>query len=685
MRLGRLATLLVLVIPPRATPLAAQVSPGPLARVHRELEGTLRCTRCHGGGSGKDAMKERCQACHQDVAWLAERGRGLHGSGPVRGQRCAACHPDHAGSEFELVKWPGGRRERFEHAAAGWPLEQSHARIECEKCHNAGSRVSPAAALAVGGKSRWTGLEQRCGGCHRDVHRGALGDECATCHDAGRWAETPGFDHDSTAYPLTGRHVEVGCDACHLAPRLGLRRDTAGRAIPVYRPVPHATCGACHRDVHEGRLGGGCATCHTTQDFARIGGEGFDHARTGYPLRGRHAAVRCSACHPDFSSEPGRRPEAGTCGACHQDPHGGSATLAGRPADCGSCHSEAGFAPSSYPRQRHQVSRYPLEGEHAPVKCGACHRKDQSPVGAVKWGAARVILRPPSARCLDCHGDDHGGQLSGRAGGAECGGCHRVEGWAPSSFDRAAHAALRVSLEGRHGQVECRACHGADRTGLRPLPGVALGRAGFAFRVEVECAACHLDPHRGRFEPRGLRPADRGCQTCHGFGSFAPTTVDVEAHQRFRFPLAGAHRATPCAGCHRELAAPRPAQATATLVGAGGRFPERRFEAPSACGECHQSVHGEQFEARPDGGRCDACHGDDGFIPAARFDHDRDAGFKLEGGHQRVACGACHPAVPGAAGGTRLVYRPLSAKCEACHARGQPGRSEQDGVPMKRR
>jgi hypothetical protein len=668
MRLAWLASLLALAVPSRATRLAAQVSPGPLARVHRELEGTLKCTRCHGGG--KEAMQSRCVSCHRDVGWLAERGRGLHGASATRGQRCAACHPDHAGSDFQLVKWPQGSPERFDHTATGWALERSHAGVECEKCHIPANRVSPGASLAVGGKSRWTGLEQGCAGCHQDVHRGALGESCAKCHDAGRWAETPGFDHDTTAYPLTGRHVAVGCADCHLAPRLAPRRDGGGHLVPVYRPVSHATCAACHRDVHEGRLGSGCATCHTTRGFTLIAGAGFEHGRTRYPLRGKHAALRCPSCHQDFSSERERRPEFATCAACHADSHGGAATLSGQPADCVSCHAESGFAPSTFPLERHQASRYPLAGKHLPVKCAACHRKDHSPVGAVKWGPARVVLRPASAGCLDCHRDEHGDQLAGRPTGAECAACHRVEGWKPSSFDRAAHARLRLPLEGRHAEVECRACHGAVRKGLRQLGPARLGRAGLALRgVEVECAECHLDPHSGRFGAGGARPAERGCLTCHDGRSFAPAAVDVGVHQRFRFPLAGAHRATPCAACHPEVSRAASGPRPSTLVAAGGRLPALSFEAASACAQCHRTVHGTQFDGRRDGGPCDACHGDDGFVPASRFDHDRDAAFTLRGGHQRVACAACHKSEPMPGGAATPVYRPLSGKCESCHAR----------------
>ncbi len=666
MRLVGLAILWWLLPGSIAPELAAQVSPGPLARAHRDLEGTLKCTSCH--GSGQDAMPARCVACHRDVGWLAERNRGLHGTAATKAEKCASCHPDHAGLEFKLIKWPDGTAERFDHRLVNWPLRQSHAKQTCGDCHKAGLRVSPAAALAPGGKSRWTGLEQTCASCHEDIHRGALGATCADCHDAGTWKATPGFKHDTTGYALTGKHLDVTCEACHAATRLPLKRDGQGRTIPIYRPVPHQTCTACHRDVHDGRFGGTCTSCHSTQGFQQVNPSGFDHARTPFPLKGKHRAVKCAGCHADFSTDRGRRPAASTCAACHQDVHGGAATVQGKSADCAACHTESQFSPSTFPLERHQNSRYPLEGKHQKTACTACHEKEVG-AGPNPWGSSRIVLRPAFGTCSTCHGDDHGGQLRARPGKGECAECHAVTGWKPSRFGVEAHRTLTLPLEGRHAAIDCQACHGAERKGLRPLtPPGPLGKGRFAFTaIETGCVACHLDPHAGRFEAKGARPAARGCQSCHNATAFAPTAIDEAAHRAFRFSLTGAHRATPCAGCHQELDRRPPTRAGTTLVLAATQPAELRFEAKLACADCHRSVHGPQFDDRKDLGRCEACHTDDAFTPAGAFDHDRDAALALKGGHQKVACAGCHKSEPGPNGTTRVIYRPVASKCEACH------------------
>lgn len=533
---------------PMSGTLTAQLAPGKLAAPHRELEGALRCARCHAGG--RDALPGNCLACHGDIAWLVRRNRGYHARN-ARGN-CASCHPDHGGADFALIAWPGGSSARFDHAEAGWPLVDAHARARCTDCHTGRYRVSPAAAKSArrpGGGAGWTGLETACAACHEDPHRGALDARCETCHGVARWTETPGFDHDRTRYPLTGRHARVACDACHAAARLERATDARGRPVPRYRPLPFAECSACHADPHRGRLGGTCADCHVTSGFATPNVAGFDHERTRYPLRGAHRRTACDRCH-DFSSRAGARrsPPFGTCGACHRDPHAGTATVAGRIVDCDRCHDLQAFRPSSFTTAQHRGARYPLEGGHVRATCAACHRS----------AAGTTVLRPAFARCIDCH---------------------------------------------------------------------------------------RRDPHDG--------PAGRDCAGCHDVRRFRPSTVDVAGHARFTFALDGAHRAVPCAACHRTLSAAAPPRSRTVSLAA-----ER------TCAGCHAGPHGDQFASRRDRGACQECHSVAAWRPADRFDHERDAAFPLAGAHARVPCARCHPPARPAAD---RRFRPVSSKCETCH------------------
>ena len=641
----------------------AQISPGPLSRPHSRLEGATNCSQCHGGR--KEPTTQRCLACHREIAWLKEQGRGFHARIDARGA-CSSCHPDHAGRDFELVQWPGGAPERFDHTrGAGYALEQSHAAAKCTACHTTRLQRSPAVKLAPpGARVRWAGLERECTSCHTDPHRGSLTGACTRCHDAGKWKDPPTFDHARTDYPLTGKHADVACAKCHLAPRLRPPVDSAGRPVPVFRPVPFKDCSSCHANAHRESLTGTCSTCHATSSFKTIDRASFDHDRTRYPLRGRHVTVACSGCHVGSASgaSGATRPAFATCATCHRDPHRGEATIGGKAVDCAACHRVEGFETPTFTVAQHRSTAFPLLGRHAAARCASCH----APQGS---RAARTIpIHLASGKCADCHDDAHGGQLTARPDGGACSACHSVDGWRPTSYGVEAHAALRFPLDGAHATLSCAACHSARRPGLRPLAmSQALGSAQVVLRPpEATCAECHADPHDWRASNTPAPP----CTACHTTRSFRPTTMDAERHAPTGYALEGAHRAVACVACHRETERPRPAS---TLIAAPSPVARLRLgSVPTACASCHADPHGGRFNMLGSGA-CDACHTLAAFTPATRFDHARIARFPLEGAHQRIPCASCHRQTLGGKPGAPVVYTGLSSKCESCHV-GAPGR-----------
>jgi hypothetical protein len=645
----------MLVLAPRAS---AQLSPGPLARPHRGLEGALNCTSCH--SPRRQSMSALCSDCHREIAWLAERQRGFHASVAAVRKECAECHPDHAGAGFELIAWPDGSPDKFRHASAGWKLEGSHGDLRCGDCHASKFRTSPAAALSRRRDgSGWVGLETACASCHRDddAHRGALEAACDRCHDTREWTPAPRFDHDETSYPLSGKHERVDCADCHETSRVARARDAYGEAIPVYKPLAFQSCADCHSDPHNGRLSKSCGECHTTAGFESVPTRGFNHELTRYPLRGKHGRASCASCHGVNLAV--RQPAFAECRSCHRDPHEGESRLA-RVTDCASCHTVAGFAPSSYDVEKHRLSAYPLEGRHTQVSCGKCH---QHAAGA---GGVGVRLRMPFSSCGDCHADAHAGQFAARPNRGVCESCHAVSGFSPSTFGVSQHALLELPLDGRHSSIGCSACHSAAPRGFPPQLGSgALGTARVALALpRSDCASCHVDAHDSRYSAGPGARAD--CRECHSTTAFRPSLVDTAAHRQFGFSLEGAHLAVSCAGCHRELSAPA---ATNTLVlSAKGvvRFPASTGTRGS-CASCHDSPHGDQFNPRQDTGACESCHSVTAFAPAQRFDHDKTR-FGLRGAHQNVPCASCHR-LDTTAGARRVVYRPLSTECRSCHDR----------------
>ena len=547
------------------------------------------------------------------------------------------------------------------------PLSRAHqaldGTIQCAKCHGEHKEMMTSLCLDCHKEIGW--LVTRNRGYHFQVRN----QPCSTCHPehAGRdfqlinWPEQSPerFDHALTGWPLDGAHQTTKCDGCH---KPAFRRAAAAALSPRRGPEwgwvgLERDCLTCHEDVHRGRLGSDCAKCHSTQSFRTISRATFDHDRTRYPLRGRHAQVKCEKCHDFSAGKAVSNPPFAHCTDCHSDAHAGTATLAKRVVDCDACHSVDGWQPSTYTLAQHELAPYPLRGRHRQVRCEACHVTAPAGVPPTRLGSAGVWLRPIAVECRSCHGDDHGGQLASRPDHGACAACHTVNGWTPSTFTAAEHAPLRLRLEGRHAAIPCQACHGPVRPGLpAPAAQAALGKAGVALVLrEVTCAACHVDPHGGRY-PK--------CADCHDVRSFRPTAIDLTAHERFKFPLEGAHRAVSCIGCHASMQHP---PARSSLVLALWTSPPVTFAAPpGGCRGCHENPHGTQFATRRDSGACDACHGVETFRPATRFDHERDATFSLKGAHAHVACADCHRATSGA-GQRVVIYTPVAGKCEACH------------------
>lgn len=530
----------------------AQVSPGPLAAPHASLEGNSNCLQCHGPRGSKAGMDDKCLACHKEVAWMRNAKRGLHAT--VTDRNCASCHPDHGGRDFALVAWDEGSAEKFDHKRSGFALEGAHADLACAKCHLPALQKSPATTL-IKKKDRaksWMGLQTTCVDCHRDVHRGQLGRDCASCHGQEKWKPAPRFDHAKSRYPLTGKHEKVECLKCHAAPQFVKARDDKGQPVPEWKPLPHADCVSCHKDPHAGRFRGACAKCHVTSDWKSINRGNFDHEQTRYPLRGRHAKVACEKCH-DPKVPGSERPKFALCTDCHREPHAGTATLAGKAVDCASCHDLKGWTPSTYTVLQHATSAYPLEAAHARAACDGCHRRAPSTAANLAaYGRALVVIRAKRSACVDCHADPHAGRF--RAGGArakadDCRACHGIEAWRPSRYDVRLHDSAVFKLEGAHAAVPCVACHAElkAKPSARSLLAAAAAMRPLRFEEPKRaCAECHRTPHGDQFAHR----KDRGaCDGCHDQRAFAPAPrFDHDRDSRYR--LDGSHRRTPCAGCH---------------------------------------------------------------------------------------------------------------------------------------
>jgi hypothetical protein len=612
-----------------AIPSQAQISPGPLSKAHSALSGTTQCNSCHLFGASTPTFK--CLDCHKEVAEALANKHGYHFRMQMRnpnGRDCVRCHLDHNGEGFNLIHWEPSQ-QKFDHRLTGYSLEGKHVAVPCEKCHTSEHMLSTIKALIKykDAAKSFFGQSPNCTPCHRDTHKGQLGNECTKCHNVESWKAAKEFDHSKTRYPLTGLHIKVACEKCH-------KPDT-----PVgpsrYKDMKFDTCAACHVDPHRGEFKKACDSCHTTSGWkTMLAGFDFDHSKTKYPLLGRHAPVTCSACHikDDFKKEI---PFA-ACKDCHTpDPHRGQ--FDGRPkkGECAECHTVDGWKPSGFGVKEHDLSQYPLTGKHAQVQCSQCH----TPAGK------DTIYKVKFATCLDCHKDAHDSQFAAAAYKNRCEDCHSVQDWHRTSYSIAKHRSSRFPLQGAHAAVPCSDCHKVGFGGRtdKILP--------FHFE-DRSCTACHRDPHKGEFGNQMARRrtdgSALGCEACHNIQSWGE--ISGFDHSKTNYPLLGAHRTVACADCHKPV------------TSSGSRFKGT----PAQCEACHTDAHDKQFLAKDNRTHCADCHNSLRWVPSA-FDHDTKTHFPLTGGHANVNCAKCHVQTRTVGGKEIVVYRNTPGKCADCH------------------
>lgn len=466
------------------------------------------------------------------------------------------------------------------------------------------------------------------------------------------------------------------CLDCHVELK---GRVAAGKGFHGRMPPAERACQTCHHE-HQGR------------DFALVswgkGGEkGFDHAKTGYALEGKHRPVDCAKCHDPrlvtdagvkelLAKQPNRKTRLGAptaCNACHFDEHRGQLGPTG--ADCARCHQVEGWKPAK--GFDHAKTAYKLDGKHVKVECAKCHKPQQEegpravPPGFTAPKNTLVFARYkplPFQACTDCHKDPHLGRF-----GPACASCHVTADWKQltgAGAQKAFHEKTRYPLRGGHLVATCESCHG-------PYP--ALGQpAKYKNMTFGKCTDCHADAHAGQLGRAGAArtlAAGKTCDRCHAVeaATFAPPRFELADHDQLDYKLEGAHRTVACGLCHPKdprLATRFPAAVKAELEKKRRKVlaSAALYEIPKSgdCRTCHRDPHKGQFDARmakaPAQG-CQACHGLEDW-KKLRFDHARDSSYPLTGKHEKAACASCHrPAADGV-----VRYKPLAAACATCHA-----------------
>ncbi|MEO8703308.1 MAG: cytochrome c3 family protein [Kofleriaceae bacterium] len=499
-------------------------------------------------------------------------------------------------------------------------------------------------------------------------------------------ARAQGDFFTSSPGPLATSHASLDdpakCNECHINGSKELSnqkcldchdhndlraRINAGQGFHASAAVKGKSCNTCHKD-------------HQKRGFdimgwnsVKGGEKNFDHAQTGWELKGKHQSTNCEQCHKARNKTQGLKVYMGTdrlCGSagCHQNdqPH---KMVRKDMLACERCHGESVWKPSKQDRRFNHDDRkdagMPILGSHASVACAKCHPKSVFKL---------PFAKPDSCGNAGCHEKEnpHKGHLFNTK---NCEWCHSptFKTLKQQNFDHTERT--KFDLGQAHRRIKCYDCH--SKAAGENKPSGACSASG-----------CHAkdNKHGDRFKAYGDPPA---CQVCHPSGGpkFTPSAFNHGARTKFKLEFKHAEQA--CRRCHR---------------GKGPADFERfDFNPLTNCMSCHAHAKVHFDDQHPNGkyknSQCLKCHLHAGDITIRQGKaneiveeiHGVKGGFPLVKEHKPVPCADCHTGrdkkgktsfsglkpncnAENATGGVchedSLHESTLGAKCMACHSSG---------------
>lgn len=340
----------------------------PLSGKHLVLD----CNRCHFNGQFEKIPSEKCSDCH----------RNPHDQRQID-KECSFCHVT---TTFSWIQFDHNKNTEFK-------LTGRHRDVACLSCHvDQVFKDMPA-----------DNDNPNCQTCHATPHGPSMPDRCQDCHRTEGFRLVSKFDHKKIGqWSLEGRHAELSCQKCHAEHLLG-RYKIESRSSSS---KPNE-CANCHVDVHQGKMGSNCASCHNFQTFALDQGEQV-HDLGFFKLSGTHDQLPCSSCHRPDTNLQG---QALFCTTCHQknDIH-----LGKMGPNCNDCHGQNAWLPTTF---KHNQTAFKLTGAHRYLPCADCHKNQ--------------IYQGLPNDCYFCHSDSKISGVASHQSGIvqDCADCHSTLSW----------------------------------------------------------------------------------------------------------------------------------------------------------------------------------------------------------------------------------------------------------------
>ncbi|MFZ1703231.1 MAG: hypothetical protein WAT79_02730 [Saprospiraceae bacterium] len=531
--------------------------------IQKENYKIFSCTVCH--------MNPETNEDHKDVVGYSYQDNA-----------CLVCHPT------------GNTDMAFNHNDTNFPLTGAHRMAECIDCHQNGYEGTPTECIAC----HTLDFNQSVNPDHKML---GLSTDCILCHSTEPGWSPAAFSEHDTYYTLIGAHdlIRDDCASCHNG---------------NYTQTPN-TCYGCHNDDYNSakqpdhqlyNFSMDCTTCHNENLWRP---STFDHDISYFPIYiGKHNGHwnDCIDCH----TTPGDLRQF-SCTVCHMNPqtdieHQGVNGYVYQSDACLACHP-TGDADVVFD---HNMTGFPLEGEHIGVECILCHQGG---------------FEGTSSRCIDCHTKDYDESLNPNHNALgiekECQTCHTTSpDWVPALFP--VHNEY-YTLLGAHQLIanDCIACHNGDYN-----------------NTPNTCYGCHNQDYEQAKNPDHIiLQFPINCTQCHSEQAWTPSTFD---HDGLYFPIySGKHAGewNECNDCHNVPG--NWAQFTCTTCHQNPETDDEHFGVP---GYIYQST------------ACLACHptGDADLV----FDHNMTS-FPLTGAHLGVACLDCHGS----------GFNNTSTTCVSCH------------------